>query len=787
MLKHNLLIAYRTFTRNKSSFSINILGLTTGLACAMLIFLWVLDEAKMDAFHEKGDRLYQVMQKVPMVDGVMVADWSPGPLADALLEEIPEVEHAISAKMAPEVLDGIISYNERFIKARPHFAGSTFFDLFSYPLIHGNKDQVLDAPYNIAISENLATSLFGTTVSAVGQTVRWEKKIGEIIDFTRDFTVTGVFDNEVKHSSDDFDVLFSFDFYLEKSPQTNEWFNDQATTYLTLREGVRAEALDEKITALVASNREANHDFFLKKYSSKYLYDKYDNGAEAGGRIEYVWLFSLIAILILVIASINFMNLSTAKASIRVKEIGTKKTLGATRSQLIVQFIQESILISLIAFLFALVAVYLFLPQFNAITGKQIVLTGDSRIWAPLLAISLFTGLCSSIYPALYLSGFNPIQVLKGKINISFGEVWVRKALVVFQFAISVVLIVFVLVIYQQVDFIHSKNLGYDRDNIISFQREGVLEQNMDNFLADIRTLPGVSYASYSSGKLIESSNFTWGIDWPGRAPEEALQINPFIVGYDFLETYNLNVISGRPFSTAFSNEETKVILNESAVESMGLENPVGTRITIWNEEVEIIGVVEDFHFQSLYSEIAPCFIKLFPKDNNYATEIAVKINAGSEKTTLDQMAQLYEVHNPGYPFQFSFMDEEYAAIYTSENRISVLSRLFAGLAITISCLGLFGLAAFTTERRTKEIGIRKILGASVWGIVGLLSKDFTKMIIAAICVALPVSFIVSSQWLQGFRYGIELKWWFFVGAALSHTPNRLVNRWYPDVQGLGG
>ncbi len=768
MFKHNLLIAYRSFLKNKGSFLINLLGLTTGLACALFIGLWVQDELQIDSFHAKKDRLYQVMQEVPMVDGVMVADWSPGPLAQALMDELPEVEQAISAKMAPDVLDGIISYKENYIKARPHYADQGFFDLFSYPLLHGDASQVLSSPYEIVISADLAEKLFGSPAQAMGETVRWEKKIGEIIDFSRDFSVAGVFDNMPARSSERFDILFSFDFYLEKSPQTAEWFNDQATTYVLLKPGMQTTGLDEKITALVGARREAQHDFFLKTFTSRYLYNNYDKGAAAGGRIEYLWLFSVIALLMLMIAGVNFMNLATAKASIRVKEIGTKKTIGASRGQLIAQFVQESLLIVVLAFLCAVLVVYLLLPQFNLVTGKMLTLNaGSYQLWGVMLAVALFTGLLSSIYPALYLSGFNPIQVLKGKMQISFGEVWLRKVLVVFQFAVSAVLIVFVMVIFLQMEFIQTKNLGYDRDNVISIQREGALEQEVETFLSEVRALPGVQYVSNSSSKLIDTSNFTWGIDWPGRQPDEELQINPFIVNFDYLETFDINLAEGRSFDAAFGNEQNKVILNEAAVASMGLENPIGTVLTIWNEEVEVIGVVADFHFQSMYIDIAPCFFKLFPEGNNYGPEINVKISAGAEVATLAQIERLYTVHNPGYPFDFKFVDDEYQAIYESEARTSVLSRLFAALAILISCLGLFGLAAFTAERRTKEIGIRKVLGASAWGIVGLLSKDFTRMILIAIVVALPISFFIVNRWLEAFMYSIELEWWIFAAAAL--------------------
>lgn len=767
MFKHNLLIAYRSFLRNKSSFLINIFGLTTGLACALFIFLWIQHEKQIDAFHENGAQLYQVMQQVPMADGVMVADWSPGPLAEALEAELPEVEVAISAKMAADVFDGVISFDDRNIKARPNFAGSAFFELFTFPLVHGDEKQVLQNPYDVAISIELANKLFGSTADAMGKTVRWEKKIGEIIDFSRDFTVTGVFDNKKKISSDYFDLVFSFDYYLEKNPQTNEWFNDQATTYLILNDQSNIDDLNQKITSLVGSKRNAQHEFFLKQYTSRYLYNNYNNGMEAGGRIEYLWLFSLIAVLILVIASINFMNLSTAKASIRVKEVGTKKTIGASRQQLIAQFVQESIFISFLAFAIAVAVVHFSLPQFNSITSKELALTSDLQLWGSMLGIALLTGLLSSIYPALYLSGFNPIQILKGKIRISFGEVWLRKGLVVFQFAISAILIVYVLVIYQQMDFIQTKNLGYERDNIISFKKEGALDQNLENFLAEVKSLNGVVNATNGSGKLIEANNFTWGIDWPGRSEDEYIQINPFIVNFGYLETFGINMVDGRSFSDTYSNERSKVILNESAVQRMGLENPLGTILNIWNEEMEVIGITEDFHYQSLYREVAPAFFKLFPEGNNYGDEISIKIRAGAEAATISQIAHVFETHNPGYPFEFNFVDDEYQAVYESETRTSVLARLFAGLAILISCMGLFGLAAFTAERRTKEIGIRKVLGASILGIVGLLSKDFTKMILAAIVIALPISYLIAQRWLEGFTYSIELEWWFFAGAAL--------------------
>ena len=765
MFRHNLLIVYRSFLRSKSSFLINIFGLTVGIACALFIFLWVSDELKIDAFHQ--DRLFQVMQEVPMADGTLVADGSPGPLAEALVDEMPEIERALTTKMAPPgVFDGIIIYAEAILKARPQYAGREFFEVFSFPLIHGDKYQVLDDPYNIVISESLAKALFGSTTEAMGKTVQWEKKIGEIINFSGYFTVSGIFNNEAEKSSDPFDVLFSFDYFLEKSPQTSEWYNDQATTFVVVRDDANLAELDEKITALIGGKREAQHQFFLQKYTSRYLYNNYENGSQAGGRIEYLWLFSLIALVIIVIASINFMNLSTAKATLRMKEIGTKKTIGATRQQLIAQFISESVIISLAAFVMAVLVVYVLMPQFNQITGKQLSLVIQPSMWMLLLCLALLIGLFSSLYPALYLSSFNPIQVLKGKISISFSEIWTRKVLVVFQFSVSVVLIVFVLVIFQQMDYIHTKNLGYDRENVISVHREGDLDKNLEQFLAEVKGLPGVVNATNGDSKLIEASNFTWGIDWPGRDPDEYLQVNPFLVNYEYLETFDIELHAGRSFSKAYGSDDTKVILNESAVRAMGLESPVGTPLTIWDRQVEVIGVAEDFHYQSLYKNISPCFFLLFEEGNNYGLEISIKVRSENVEETVEQIAQIYEAYNPGYPFEFSFLDEDYQAVYEAESRTALLSRLFAALAILISCLGLFGLATFTAERRTKEIGIRKIMGASMWSIMRLLTGDFTKMIVSAIAIAMPVSFVVARHWLEGFNYSVDLHWWYFGGAA---------------------
>ena len=768
MLKHNFLITYRSYLRNKSSFLINLLGLSSGLACALLIYLWVADEVSVDKFHEHDAQLYQVMRKIQRPDELTLGVSAPGPLAEMVRAEVPEVE-AVSSYNTHKVHNGVIIYEDKHVRATPMFADNDFLHVFTFPLVYGDKKQVLADKYAAVVSEEIALKLFNSTEAAIGKTISWEKKVGDFYHMNQLLTITGVFENVPGNSTEDFDVIMNLDFYIEYNPGVKLWTNDQAIAAIVVHKGTDIASLTKKITELVNQKTGDNYvrEFVLIPYSSKYLYNKYENGAQAGGRITYVWLFSAIAILILIIAGINFMNLSTAKASVRVKEIGVKKTLGATRRSLIFQFVSESLLISLVALFISLIFVTTILPWFNEITGKQLSTNFSWNLFAAFLGITLITGLFSSTYPALYLSGFKAVEVLKGKLNITWGEVWTRKGLVVFQFAISVVLIVSVLIIYRQMSYIQNKNLGFDKDHILKFEQEGKLDDHVESFLAEVRKLPTVIQAANSNHELVGAENWTTGIDWEGRKEDEFLIINPIISNFYFIETFDIKIKEGRSFSPEFGADSSKVILNEAAAKSMGLENPIGKTITFWRDQVEIIGIAEDFHFQSLYKNVMPCIIKKFGKRDYYGSHIWVKMKAGQEAEAIAGIEKLYKEFNPGYDFKYGFVDEDYQALYESETRVAALSRYFAGLAILISCLGLFGLAAFTAERRTKEIGIRKILGASVWNIVRLLSTDFTKMVVIAILIAMPVSYLIASNWLDSFAYKIDLQWWYFVGASV--------------------
>ncbi|MEM6380196.1 MAG: FtsX-like permease family protein, partial [Bacteroidota bacterium] len=465
-------------------------------------------------------------------------------------------------------------------------------------------------------------------------------------------------------------------------------------------------------------------------------------------------------------ACINFMNLSTAQASRKLKQVGIKKVIGANRKTLIYQYVGEAMILTFLASCLAIIMVYFFIPGFNSMTDKQLGLTLDGNFISGVLIITFFTGLLSGSYPAFYLSRFKPMDILKGKFSSSIGELWTRKGLVVFQFCISILLIVAVSVIYQQIDFVQSENLGYKKDNVIVFDRQQKLYDNLEVFLAEVNNLPGVESSSVIEDEVTDISGNTGVYAVQGQTSDEIPpRMYEAVVGYDFIETLSIEMSEGRPFSRKFSNEGSKIILNEMAVEILGITDPVGTIISWKRQDKEVIGVTKNFHGQSLYEEIKPMAILHEPDET---TKVLVRIQSGTERATISKLKNVYESYYPGLPFEFQFLDDEYRALYVSEQRIAMLFRYFAGIAIIISCLGLFGLASFSAERRLKEIGIRKILGSTNFGIVSLLSRDFLLMIIIANVITLPLSYLLSRKWLDNFAYSIDLTWWYFIGAGLS-------------------
>ena len=755
MIRHNFLLTFRNFQRYKSTFLINLVGLSSGLACALLIYLWVNDELSVDKFHEKDRQLYQVMEQREQAGETVLFKTTSGLTAAALVEDMPEVAYATTVDNS---VGGLLSVGDKHIGADGRLVGADFFRLFSFELIQGDPSQVLSNPTAMVVSESLAKRLFGTTEDVMGKLVKLEDE---------PYQVSGVFEDIPTNSTLQFDYALSFEAYQREHEWAADWSKTNPFTYVLLEPGTDADAFSDKIADFIRTktNREINHrTLFARPYSEVYLYGNYENGVQAGGRITYVRLFSVIAVFILLIACINFMNLSTAKASRRMKEVGVKKAAGASRMSLAAQYLSESMTIAFLSLMLAILLALLILPQFSDMTGKQLALTFDSGLILMATGITTFTGLMAGSYPALYLSGFNPTEVLKNKLNRSVGEQWTRQGLVVLQFVLSVILITSVWVVYQQIAFVQNEYLGYNKDNVLYFERGGFGEGNLETFLAEVEKVPGVLQASSIGHSMTEHNASTYRVQWEGRDPNDKTEFEFVWVDYGTIELFDIEMKEGRTFSERFRTDTAKIIFNEAAIDYMGLTDPIGKVIELWGNDVEIIGVARNFHFESLHEEIKPLFFVLNPDRTWYIT---AKVEAGKEQEAITQLRQLEEKFYPNYPSYYWFLDQEYQALYTAEQRVSTLSKYFAGIAILISCLGLFGLAAFTAERRLKEIGIRKILGATDFGIVRLLSTDFTKMVLVAIGIALPVSYFMAQRWLQGFAFSIELQWWYFAGAGL--------------------
>jgi len=756
MLRHNLILTFRNFQRYKSTFLINLIGLSSGLACALLIFLWVQDELSVDKFHANDNQLYQILEQREQAGKLVLFRTTAGPTAEALAADLPEVAYA-TAVYDPS--SSVLSVDNKNITAKGQFVGNDFFHIFSYDLVQGNAAQVLAELSSIVISEELAQRLFGTTEDVVGKTI--ERKSDRL------YQVSGVFKSTPRNSSMQFDFVLSFVAYQSEHEWARVWENTSPATYVQLKPEADLASFNDKIANFVRDKTEGqiiHRTMFAQRYSDVYLYGNYENGVQAGGRITYVHLFSGVAIFLLLIACINFMNLSTARASRQMKEIGVKKAVGARRGSLALRYLSESVSVATISLMLAVLLVGLMLPFFNEITGKQLTFAFDMNLVLIAIGITLFTGLIAGSYPALYLSGFDPVVILKNKLNRSVGEQWTRQGLVVLQFTLSIILITAVWVVYQQVAFVQNTHLGYDKDNVLYFERLSWEEGNLKAFLGEAEKLPGVTQVSSIGHGMTGHNSGTSGLQWEGRNPNDRTEFEVVRANYGTVELLDIKLNKGRNFSENFSTDTAKIIFNEAAIDYMGLTEPIGQEVELWGEDWEIIGVVQDFHFESLHERIKPLFIILAP---NNTWDVIAKVKAGQEQETIERLTKLSQTFYPGYPFDYRFLDQEYQALYAAEQRVSTLSKYFASVAILISCLGLFGLAAFTAERRLKEIGIRKALGASATSIIGLLSSDFTKMVLVAIVIALPVSYFAAQQWLQNFAFHIDLQWWYFAGAGL--------------------
>jgi putative ABC transport system permease protein len=758
MIKNYLLVAWRNLIRNKAFSAINIMGLALGICCALFIMLWIADEGSVDKFHVNKDLLYQVYERNHFDGKVQAGYPTPGLLAQELKRNIPEIEYA--SAMEP-VRPFTFEANDKPAKMEGSYAGADFFKMFSYPLLEGNASNALNTVEAVAISRKMAEQFFGSAGNAIGKTIKYENR--ELL------AVTAVFENIPNNSSVKFDWLRSWEAFLRDNAWAFTWGSSSPVTFIQLRKNADPEKTEARIKDFVyryiPKNNALVRELAFQPYAERYLHSSFKNGYVDGGRIEYVRLFSAVGIFILLIACINFMNLATARAAKRAKEIGVRKVIGALRSTLIGQFTGEALVLTFFSFLIALLLTAAFLPAFNTVTGKEIDLPFTEPVfWAALLGLLIITGFVAGSYPALFLSSLKPVKVLKGSLKFSSKTVAFRKGLVILQFTLTIVLIVGMIVIYRQMDYTQKANLGYDRENLVYIPVEGDLITQCNLFKQRAEELPGILSVSRMRNSPTVIEHHTGDIKWPGKDPNLNISFADAVVDYDFVQTLKLQLREGRDFSKDFGTDSTGFLINETAAERMGISDPVGKPVSWGRRQGTIIGVLRDFHFNSLHQQIDPLIVRL--DENLKWGTILVRTQAGKTREAIGGLENLSRQLNPRFPFSFQFSDEEYTRLYKNEQTVSTLSNVFAALAIFISCLGLFGLATFAAAQRTREIGIRKVLGASVTNITALLSVSFLKPVAMAVLIAFPLANYIMQQWLEDFAYKVDMEWWMFVFAG---------------------
>ncbi|MDQ3291057.1 MAG: ABC transporter permease [Bacteroidota bacterium] len=757
MLKNYLKIAVRNLLRNRVFSIINISGLALGMTCSILIMLWVQDERSFNRFHTKIDRLYRVME-VQHYGGNedFTIDATPGPLAANLPNDFPEIAQAVSILSGFNVL---FTHENQALKQEGTYASPDFFQIFSFEFTQGNPQTALVQPNSVAISESMAQKYFRST-NVVGKTIKVNNK--------DTYQITGVFKDVPKNSSLQFEWVMPFKDFEKDNDWVKEWGNNGPRTYVLLKSNANLANVNRKIEHyLPTKQKDSTIDLFLQPVKDMYLHGNFKTSkVPVGGRIEYVRLFSIVAVFILVIACINFMNLATARSARRAKEVGVRKVIGAAKRDLIGQFIGESLLITLLAIVFSLVLAQLLLPVFNQLTGKFISIPYSSpQFILAILLIAVITGLLSGSYPAMFLSSFEPVKVLKGTLRFSNSSVWFRKGLVVFQFILSSVLIVSALVVYSQVQYIRNKNLGLNRENVVYLFLEGKLKEHVPAFKTDLLRSSAIRQVAASNQNPLMVGSSTGAVEWSGKAPNADVLFSVASSDYDYLHTKGIQLKAGRDFSPEFGTDTSNFVINEEAARLMNMPNPVGQKIKLYGKEGRIIGLIKDFHSSSLHNSMQPLIMFLNPK---YVDYIFVRLAAGKTSAGLAHLEKLAKQYNPGYPFEYHFLDEDFEKMYQGEAIVGKLAYYFAFLAIFISCLGLFGLALFTAEQRTKEIGIRKVLGASVLNITSMLSKDFLKLVLLANIIAWPLAAYAKHRWLQNYEYRTDLTWWVFALAGVA-------------------
>jgi len=774
MIKNYLKIALRNIMKHKGISFINIVGLAIGISCSVLILLFVTNELSYDKFHKKADRIYRLAVRAFIGDTKINQTYSSSQTFRMLLEDFPEIEAGVkflNLGRTPVIPDEKTFYESNFFAV-----DSTFYDVFSIPLIHGNPETVLKDPNTMVLSKNTSLKYFGD-INVVGKVIKVDfSSYGGIVDFK----ITGVSENVPNNSHFHYDLLVSSASFPTFINNTG-WSANNFITYLLLQEGTSQEWFDEKLKEFTRKHMgeerfdewiaQGNYwEYFLQPITEIHLNSDLNGEFEANGNKTYVYIFSVISIIILLIACINFMNLSTAKSSLRAKEVGLRKVVGSNRNKLISQFLSEAVLLSFISLALGIIIVECLLPVYRNLIGRQLdIHYFDNFVVIPsLLALGLIVGVISGSYPAFFLSSFKPVSVLRGNTGSSKGSSLLRNILVIFQFAISIFLIIGTLVIYQQLKFFQNIKLGFNKEQVLVIRNPGALGNNFTPFKEVLRNYSNV--VGVSGSNTLPGRSFS-NIGFGAEGVEKSFTLNLCVCDYDFLKTLKLEMAQGRFFSREFSTDLHAAILNEKAVKLLGWENPVGKKINNWSRNrgnFTVVGVIKDYHYESLHQEIRPQALFLSGGYyQNIESYISVRLNTENISETVKYVGSTWNDFAPGKPFEYSFLDEDYDNLYVNEKQTRKLFTIFSLFAIFIACLGLFGLASFSADQRTKEIGIRKVLGASVPRIVNILNKNFIKWVLIANLIAWPAAWFIMNSWLQNFAYRIKLSWWMFILAAV--------------------
>ncbi|MXV51455.1 FtsX-like permease family protein [Pedobacter sp. HMF7647] len=780
MIKNYILVALRNLWKNKGFSAINIVGLAVGLATCLIITLYVIDELSYDRYNEKTDSIYRIDADIRFGGNNMKLAVSSDPMGSTLKRDFPQVEQFVRFRGYGGFQ--VKKANENLREDRVIYTDPTIFDVFTLPFIEGNPKTALVEPHTVVITEKTARKYFNSASGVVGKTLT--------VNDTSNYKVTGVIQNIPSRSH------FNFDFFVSlaesSEARANNWVSHNFNTYIVLKPGSDPKLLeaqfgkviDKYIGPQVKDLMNINMDEFKKSgnyisysltpLSTIHLHSNKTAELDANGNIQYVYIFSAIALFILLIACVNFMNLSTARSANRAREVGVRKVLGSLKSNLITQFLTESVLLSFFALVLALIIAWLFLPFFNQLAFKEISFNLFAQPWMlPLImVIIVIIGLLAGSYPAFYLSAFNPIQVLKGKLSGGFKKSWLRSGLVVFQFAISIFLIVGTVVIYSQLSYMRNKDLGFNRKQILIIQNTDALGSAAGSFKNDLLKLAGVEHATMT-GYLPTGG---WRSDNPlfpdaSLDQKRAVSTQTWRVDEDYIPTLGMKMVKGRNFSKKYLTDSSGIIINESAAKLLNFKDPINQTLYTLEDiktkklmQYKIIGVVKDFNFNSLREQVTPLAFLLEEQRNS----VAIQIKTSNISGLIAQIERKFKEIAPSQSFTYSFMDDDFNNIYNNEQRIGKISVTFSVLAILIACLGLFGLASYAAEQRVKEIGIRKVLGATVVNITEMLSKDFLTLVIIAAVIAFPFAWLAMNSWLQDFQYRITISWWIFAAAGIT-------------------